>query len=381
MRILHLNYDDVGNPWVGGGGAMRTHEIYARLAARGHDCTVLTGSYPGAEDRVVDNVRYRIAGKATTHLGSAIAYLLGAQVFLLRRASQWDVIIEDFSLFSPLLVPALSRTPSLVQMQLYASDDLLGRFGPLTPLLRLSQRFYPRLYSHALFLTPTLAQRWPQGHQRRYFVSMGIPEHYLEHPTETGDYLLYLGRLSGKSKGLDVLSEACRQLWKHRNDIRLVIAGRGPDESAVKDLFADLSARYPGRLEFVGFVAGKQKAHLLANCRALVLPSREEGEGLCVIEAAAFGKPTLASDIPELAYVATEGIGLDTSTGDFKSLAQGAEQLFDDAEGYAALSARARIWASDRTWEKKATEFEEVLEDVRRTSRRPLVRRHSVTAK
>lgn len=381
MRILHLNYDDVDNPWVGGGGAMRTHEIYTRLAARGHDCTVLTGSYPGSEDRVVDNVRYRVAGKASTHLGSAIAYLLRAQAFLLRQTSRWDVIVEDFSLFSPLLVPALARTPSLVQMQLYASDDLLGRFGPLAPLLRLSQRLYPRLYSHALFLTPTLAERWPRGHQRRYFVSMGIPEHYLEHPTQTGDYLLYLGRLSGKSKGLDVLSEACRHLWNCRDDIRLVIAGRGADESAVKDLFADLSARYPERLEFVGFVAGKQKARLLANCRALVLPSREEGEGLCVIEAAAFGKPTLASDIPELAYVVTEGIGLDTATGDFKSLARGAEQLFDDAEAYAALSARARTWASDRTWERKATEFEKVLDDVRRTSRRPSIRRHTVRAR
>ena len=36
MRILHAIYDDVGNPWLGGGGAVRTHEIYSRIASKGN---------------------------------------------------------------------------------------------------------------------------------------------------------------------------------------------------------------------------------------------------------------------------------------------------------------------------------------------------------
>ena len=48
MRILHLIYDDIGNPWLGGGGAVRTLEINRRLAARGHQVIVLCGAYPGA---------------------------------------------------------------------------------------------------------------------------------------------------------------------------------------------------------------------------------------------------------------------------------------------------------------------------------------------
>ena len=50
MKILHLIYDDVENPWIGGGGAYRTREIYQRLSRWGHDCTVLCGNYPGAKD-------------------------------------------------------------------------------------------------------------------------------------------------------------------------------------------------------------------------------------------------------------------------------------------------------------------------------------------
>src|SRR5690606_3422755 len=33
-RVLHLIYDDPGNPWVAGGGAVRAFEIYRRLTAR-----------------------------------------------------------------------------------------------------------------------------------------------------------------------------------------------------------------------------------------------------------------------------------------------------------------------------------------------------------
>ena len=49
MRILHLIYDHTGNPWAGGGGAMRVTEIYRRLAER-HHTTLVRENYPGAEE-------------------------------------------------------------------------------------------------------------------------------------------------------------------------------------------------------------------------------------------------------------------------------------------------------------------------------------------
>ena len=47
MKICHLIYDDVGNPWLGGGGALRAREIYRRLAER-HEITLITGRFPGS---------------------------------------------------------------------------------------------------------------------------------------------------------------------------------------------------------------------------------------------------------------------------------------------------------------------------------------------
>ena len=50
MNILHTLYDDIDNPWCGGGGALRTWEIARRLSHK-HQITILSGAYPNAPQR------------------------------------------------------------------------------------------------------------------------------------------------------------------------------------------------------------------------------------------------------------------------------------------------------------------------------------------
>ena len=69
-------------------------------------------------------------------------------------------------------------------------------------------------------------------------------------------------------------------------DERLVIAGSGPFESALR-------ATAGANVTFVGQVADAQLRWLYANCRALVAASYEDF-GMTPLEAASFGKPTAA---------------------------------------------------------------------------------------
>ena len=64
IRILHLIYDHINNPWVGGGGAVRVYEIYRRLADK-HDIEVVSGKYPGAENYTEDNVSVQVCRDGT----------------------------------------------------------------------------------------------------------------------------------------------------------------------------------------------------------------------------------------------------------------------------------------------------------------------------
>ena len=60
VRLLHLDFDDLGNPW-GGGQARRTYEINRRLAeGRGWEVTVVTGAYAGARPLEVPVSRGRL---------------------------------------------------------------------------------------------------------------------------------------------------------------------------------------------------------------------------------------------------------------------------------------------------------------------------------
>src|SRR5207249_742177 len=96
MRILHVIYDDIGNPWLGGGGAVRTLEIYSRIVQKGHRVLVACGKYPGAADRETRRgVRYWRVGTALSYVLSRLGFMVGA-ARLIKRGG-YDIVIEDVS--------------------------------------------------------------------------------------------------------------------------------------------------------------------------------------------------------------------------------------------------------------------------------------------
>src|SRR4051812_43171588 len=73
MRILHIIYDDISNPWLGGGGATRTLEIYSRIAAEGHKVLVVCGKYPGSPNKENRRgVSYRRVGLSQSYISSRL---------------------------------------------------------------------------------------------------------------------------------------------------------------------------------------------------------------------------------------------------------------------------------------------------------------------
>src|SRR6185503_6983505 len=96
-------------------------------------------------------------------------------------------------------------------------------------------------------------------------------------------------------KGLDVLLDAFLSLVQQPQyeRWRLVIAGDGPVDHVVK-LKATASAR-SDRIIFTGWLDGDAKDAVLGCASLLVLPSRQENFGLCVMEALSHAVPVLVS--------------------------------------------------------------------------------------
>lgn len=112
---------------------------------------------------------------------------------------------------------------------------------------------------------------------------------------ESGDYLLYFGRLSAE-KGVRTLIDAA-----HKVGCRLEILGTGPMEQELKGYVKRIGAN---NITFRGYQSGQTLVDFIKNSRCVVVPSVwYENAPYNVMEAMALGKPLIVSDyggLPEL---------------------------------------------------------------------------------
>lgn len=118
-------------------------------------------------------------------------------------------------------------------------------------------------------------------------------------------HLLYAGRLNA-AKGLDDIFYVFERLLDEGAHFKLTIVG--PDEQGYSHKFQKFLTEYPERCVYVGHV--DDVSDYYANSDLLLLPSRREGFGSVVIEAAKHGVPAVAYDIYGL-----RGTILDQDTG------------------------------------------------------------------
>ena len=152
---------------------------------------------------------------------------------------------------------------------------------------------------------------------------------------EAGSSFLVLGRLSPE-KGIDVVIQA----WNGVG--RLVVAGDGPERQR-------LEALAPAGVEFVGAVESAAVPRLLADARALLMPSRcYEGSPRAVVEALAAGVPVIASDIGGLPEHIEDGVnGLLVDAEDVDGWAVAIDRLRDDDLSLELGEGAYRRWQKD----------------------------------
>ncbi|MGD2080514.1 MAG: glycosyltransferase family 4 protein, partial [Nitrospirota bacterium] len=214
------------------------------------------------------------------------------------------------------------------------------------------EKFYPRLFGDCICVSEASRQRF--GIRRARVISNGINESLLDAAPADGDYISFVGRLHIHNKGLDTLVKAMAA-----GGGSVAIAGRGRDEGRLRDMVD--RAGLGGKIRLAGYLDENEKARLISESRMFVLPSRYEGQGIVVLEAAACGKPVIVSDIPELSFAVEAGFGISFKAGDHKDLAEQIGRLWEDEGARRQMSRRAREYAKAYTWEKIAAQYEGFL--------------------
>ena len=155
---------------------------------------------------------------------------------------------------------------------------------------------------------------------------------------------VFLGRLD-PVKRVPMLAQAVRRL----DGVTLDIFGDGLDRDAIEPFLND-------RIRMHG-PADRETA--LANADVLVLPSEAEGFGLVLLEAMAAGVPVVASDVPGIRDVVTDG---ETGLLFRDDLASTLVEVRDDPEAAAERATAALADVADRfTWPANIERYRELL--------------------
>ncbi len=366
MNILLVNWQDLRNPHAGG-AEIHLFELFSRLAARGHRVRLVCSSFEGAPAvEMVDGIEVHRHGDR-----HSFALVGRRAVKRALREEPADILVDDVNKL-PLFTATLTDLPVYTLVpHLFGTTAFQEVSWPMAATVWLAERPIPWLYRRAWFHAIS-------DSTRDDLVARGVPRERIAvvypgvdsvrfTPSPSGQRtdpprFVYVGRIK-RYKGVELLLRALLEARRHRPDLTLDIAGSGDDRPRLEALAATLGLGEAVR--FLGFVDEATKLALLRGAVANVFPSPKEGWGITVMEAAACGTPSLASDSPGLRDSVRDGItGILVPHGDVAAMAAAMCRLADDPALVATLGAAARRHAEQLTWESAADQVERHLADL-----------------
>ncbi len=175
--------------------------------------------------------------------------------------------------------------------------------------------------------------------------------------TKREDYFLYYGRLS-EEKGVDVIIKAIN----NNKNLKLKIAGSGPADIDLQTLGAE--AARSNRLDFLGWREGQALSTLIAQARAVIIPSRwYENFPLTALEALSFGTPIIASNIGGLPEIVNNLNGSLVPPDDASALEQAMSEVLKGHKTWQEedIKNSARIYTPELNTAKVIKAYEHLI--------------------
>lgn len=171
---------------------------------------------------------------------------------------------------------------------------------------------------------------------------------------EEGPDIVFINTLI-RLKGADVLLNALPGVVEAFPDLRVCIGGRGPRESELRRLAWDLGLER--NVTFPGFVSDEEKYRYYRQCKMVVVPSRWDCQPSPLFEAAAFGKPAIASDMSHPGIVEDGVTGFIFRSEDAVGLGERILLLLEDDAARERMGRAAAARVSDYDWSSVAERY------------------------
>jgi glycosyltransferase involved in cell wall biosynthesis len=306
MRVC-LVYDCLFPHTVG--GAERWYRSLAeRLAAQGHEVTYLTlrqwdrGTDPGVagvDVRVVGPRMSLYSGPGRRRVLPPLVFGAGVLWHLLRHGGRYDVVhtcsFPYFSLLAAALWRPVWRYRLVVDwFEVWSRGywrDYLGRVGG--DIGWFVQRLCARVPQRAFCFSRLYAARLrDEGLDGEITMLAGAYDGPSEGgPVRAAEPLVVFAGRHIPEKQVPAIVPAIARARTMLPALRATIVGDGPERAEVMRLVEALGLT--GAIDVPGFVDTETVEDLMARALCMVLPSRREGYGLVVIEAASGGTPSV----------------------------------------------------------------------------------------
>lgn len=311
LKTIAIAYDCLF-PYTTGGGERQYRAFAEELASRGLEVDYVTArqwdeSAPaptGETFRMVEATgRLRLYdADGVRRSAAAVAFAWGLFRTLRRRRRQYDAVIVSalpvLNVFAARAALWGSRARIVVDyLEVWGRRQWLEYAGPVTGTVAwLLQRIAIALSPNATCHSELSAGRLrAEGHRGDLLVSPGLisegPEQPIVREIADPPFVLYAGRHI-PDKRVEALPAAVAHARRTVPTLRLVILGDGPTTATVRAAAATHCAT-DDWISMPGFVSEDQLERLLSTAACLVNPSRREGYGLVVVEAAAHATPVV----------------------------------------------------------------------------------------
>jgi glycosyltransferase involved in cell wall biosynthesis len=316
MRIC-LVYDCLF-PYTVGGAERWYRNLAERLAADGHEVTYLTlrqwdhdvdPDVAGVDVRVVGPRMALYAGPGRRRVLPPLVFGLGVLWHLLRHGKRYGVVhTASFPYFS-LLAVALARLrwPYRVVVDWHEVwsrsywREYLGRVGG--DIGWLVQRLCVLVPQRAFCFSRLHAARLrEEGLAGEVTILPGEYVGPLEpRPVRQPELLVVFAGRHIPEKQVPAIPPAIRRAQEHLPGLRGLILGDGPERALVQSVVSEFGLE--DVVEVPGFVSTEVVEEAMGRALCMLLPSRREGYGLVVIEAASVGTPSVVVAGPDNAAV------------------------------------------------------------------------------
>ncbi len=362
MKILVINWRCIKNPEMGG-AEVHMHEIFKRVASKGHDVTLVAHAFKGAPaNETIDGIKIiRIGNKVL--FDTAFKRLYKNKL----KNENFDLVVDDISKI-PLNTPKFVKKPLVGIIHHIHGESLYRELPyPFAKYIIAKEKQIPYVYQNTPIFTVSPSTR-------KELIDMGLNSekidflynainHELYNSTRVekakNPTITYIGRIK-KYKQIEKVINTLPLLLTEFPDLEFRIGGRGDYEETLKKIVAEKGLQE--HVKFLGFLSEKEKAEELGRAWVFVTLAMKEGWGITVIEANAMGTPVVGSDVQGLRdSIRDYETGFLVNMNDKVEVAEKIGELLRNKNLRDEFSANAKIWSKKFTWDNTARHFLEKI--------------------